>query len=424
MTARPGIWHHPEFRKLWSGHVVSDLGGTIGSVALPLTAVVTLGADALQMGVLVALQQAPVLLFSLLAGVWVDRRPRRPLIVVAELGRAALLATIPAAALLGLLRIEQLYVVGFLAGTLKLVFDLASTSFLPALIGRKDLVDGNAKLQMSAAATEAGGHALGGVLVRLVSAPLAIAFDSFSFLVSALFAYRIRARETHAGVEQERDTNIWREIREGMRVLMQTPAIRAMTISSTIGSGGSAVQQTVFALYLTNELLLGPVWFGVVLGILGAAAFVGTFLAGPAERYFGPGPALILGSFFWGGGGVLLALVSPMMPFMLPLLALAQVSSGIGRSIASINQLSLRQAITPDHLLGRVNASRRLLVFGIIPFGALLGGILGESLGLRTALFAGADIQILGFVYTAQSPLRSVRRTPTQYPEPGHNFSS
>ena len=134
-----------------------------------------------------------------------------------------------------------------------------------------------------------------------------------------------------------------------MRVLMQTPAIRAMTISSTIGSGGSAVQQTVFALYLTNELLLGPVWFGVVLGILGAAAFVGTFLAGPAERYFGPGPALILGSFFWGGGGVLLALVGPMMAFMLPLLALAQVSSGIGRSIASINQLSLRQAITPDH---------------------------------------------------------------------------
>ena len=413
MIARPGLWQHREFRKLWSGHVVSGLGGAIGSVALPLTAVVTLGADAMQMGVLVALQQAPVLLFSLFAGVWVDRLPRRPLIVVAELGRATLLATIPAAALFGLLRIEQLYVVGFLAGTLKLVFDLASTSFLPALIGRDDLVDGNAKLQMSAAVTEAGGRALGGVLVRLVTAPLAIAFDAFSFLISALFASRIRVRETHAGVEQERDTSIWREMAEGMRVLMRTPPIRAMTISSTIGSGGGAVQQTVFALYLTNELSLGPVWFGVVLGILGAAAFVGTFLAGPAERRFGPGPALIVGSFFWGSGGVLLALVSPEMAFMLPLLALAQVSSGIGRSIASINQISLRQAITPDHLLGRVNASRRLLVFGIIPFGALMGGVLGESLGLRAALFTGAAIQILGFVYTARSPLRHVRHSPT-----------
>ncbi len=416
MTPRPGLWHHREFRKLWSGHVVSDLGGAIGSVALPLTAVVTLGADAMQMGVVVALQQAPVLLFSLFAGVWVDRVPRRPLIVAAELGRAALLATIPAAALLDLLRIEQLYVVGFLAGTLKLVFDLASTSFLPALIGRDDLVDGNAKLQMSAAVTEAGGRALGGVLVRLVTAPLTIAFDAFSFLISALFAARIRVFETHAVVEQERDTSIWREIGEGMRMLMQTPPIRAMTISSTIGSGGSAVQQTVFALYLTNELLLGPVWFGIVLGILGAAAFVGSFLAGPAERRFGPGPALILGSFFWGGGGVLLALVSPTMAFLLPLLALAQVSAGIGRSIASINQISLRQAITPNHLLGRVNASRRLLVFGIIPFGALLGGILGESLGLRAALFVGAGIQVLGFIYTALSPLRSVRRTPELLP--------
>ncbi len=412
MTARPGLWQHREFRKLWSGHVVSDLGGAIGSVALPLTAVVTLGADAMQMGALVALQQAPVLLFSLFAGVWVDRVPRRPLIVAAELGRAVLLATIPAAAVLGLLRIEQLYVVGFLAGTLKLVFDLASTSFLPALIGREDLVDGNAKLQMSASVTEAGGRALGGILVRLVTAPLAIAFDAFSFLISALFAYRIRVSETHALVEGERDTSVWREMGEGMRVLMRTPPIRAMTISSTIGSGGSAVQQTVFALYLTNELTLGPIWFGVVLGILGAAAFVGTFLAGPAERRFGPGPALIVGSFFWGGGGVLLALVSPMMAFMLPLLVLAQVSTGIGRSIASINQISLRQAITPDRLLGRVNASRRLLVFGIIPFGALLGGVLGESLGLRTALSAGAAIQILGFIYTALSPLRTVRHTP------------
>ena len=254
--------------------------------------------------------------------------------------------------------------------------------------------------------------------MRLVTAPLTIAFDAFSFLISALFAARIRVFETHAVVEQERDTSIWREIGEGMRMLMQTPPIRAMTISSTIGSGGSAVQQTVFALYLTNELLLGPVWFGIVLGILGAAAFVGSFLAGPAERRFGPGPALILGSFFWGGGGVLLALVSPTMAFLLPLLALAQVSAGIGRSIASINQISLRQAITPNHLLGRVNASRRLLVFGIIPFGALLGGILGESLGLRAALFVGAGIQVLGFIYTALSPLRSVRRTPELLPTP------
>ncbi|MEE9281029.1 MAG: MFS transporter [Myxococcota bacterium] len=406
------LWRHREFGKLWSGHVISDLGSAIGSVALPLTAVVTLGAGATQMGVLVALEQTPVLLFSLLAGVWVDRLPRRQLIVAAQIGRAVLLATIPVAAVSGVLRIEQLYVVGFLAGTLKLVFDLAATTILPTLIGRRDLIDGNAKLQMSTGVAEASGRVLGGLLVRLVTAPLAIAFDALSFLLSGLLAILIRTAEPDVSQVGADKVGLWREIGEGMRVLVQTPPIRAMTISATVGSFGGAIQQTVFALYLTNELSLGSVWFGIILGILGAAAFVGTFLAGPAARRFGPGPALIVGTFFWTGGAVLLALVSPQMASVLGLLGLAQISSGIGRSIASINQISLRQAITPDHLLGRVNASRRLLVFGVIPFGALLGGALGESFGLRSALFAGAGVQVVGFIYTWLSPLRAVRQQP------------
>jgi MFS family permease len=368
------------------------------------------------MGVLVALEHAPVLLFSLFAGVWVDRLPRRPLMVAAETGRAALLGTIPVAALLGLLRIEQLYVVGFLAGTLKLLFDLASTSFLPSLIGRRDLLEGNTKLQMGSSVMEAGGRVIGGVLVRLVTAPLAIAFDALSFLISGLFASLIRTDEPPAPEARAAGTGPWHEIAEGMRMLMRTPPIRAMTIAAAIGGFGGAIQQTVFALYLTNELSIGPIWFGIILGTLGAAAFGGTFLAEPTAQRFGPGPALIIGTFFWSSGAVLLALVGPQTAFVLALLGLSQISAGIGRSITSINQISLRQAITPDHLLGRVNASRRLLVFGVIPVGALLGGFLGESFGLRVALFVGAGVQVASFVYTWLSPLRAVRRQPAPFP--------
>ncbi len=403
--------------KLWSGHLVSDLGSAVGAVALPLTAVITLGADVGQMSVLIALEQTPVLLFALFAGVWVDRLPRRPLIVAAEIGRGLLLATIPAAALMGALSMEQLYLVGFLAGTLKVLFDLASTSFLPSLVGRDELVDGNAKLQMSGAVADAGGRAAGGVLVKLLSAPLAIGIDAISFVLSGLVASFIRTPEPERASRASSPAGgVWGEIGEGMRVLLRTPEIRAMTIGSTIGSMGGAVQQTVFALYLTRELGVGPVWFGLVLAALGAAAFGGTFLARPAALRLGPGPAVIAGSLFWSAGSVILALVGPQSSAVLALLLLSQLTAGVGRSVASINQISLRQAITPDRVLGRVNASRRVLVFGVIPFGALLAGAIGEALGLRAALYVGAGIQVISFVYALCSPLRSVRTLPAPLP--------
>ena len=403
---------------------MSDLGSAVGSVALPLVAVVTLGADAVQMGMLVAISQTPVLLFALFTGVWVDRLPRRPLIVGAEFGRGALLASVPAAALLGVLCMEQLYVVGFLVGTLKVVFDLASTSFLPTLVERGELVEGNAKLQMSGSAAEAGGRAAGGVLVKLLGAPMAVGLDALSFIGSGLVALRIRVDERVTRGPAAPRGGMWREIGEGMRVLLRTPAIRAMTFSSAIGSFGGAVQQTVFALYLIRELDIGPVWFGLVLAALGGAAFAGTFLARPAEQRLGPGPAVIAGSFFWAAGAVILAGVTPQTGFVLGMLLLAQLASGLGRSVASINQISLRQAITPDRVLGRVNASRRVLVFGVIPFGALLGGVLGESFGLRVPLLVGAAVQVAGLAYAARSPLRSVRRLPPPLPDVGSASSA
>lgn len=401
---------HPDFLKLWSGQSISSFGSAITTLALPLTAVLVLQATPVQMGLLAAVGFLPHLALGLPAGVWVDRWPRRPILIVTDLGRAALLGSVPLLALLGALRMDYLYAAAVLVGVCTLFFDVAATSYLPSLVSRDDLLEANSTSALSSALAGTIGPALAGGLVQLLTAPVAIAADAVSYVVSALCSGLIQAAETPAPPAQRR--RLWSEIGEGLRVLIDDPILRPIIGASTVGSFGGAMRQAVFVLFLVRGLGLPPALLGLVYAVGGVAAMLGAVLAGPTRDRFGPGQAIVGGTLLWCAGNALIPLARGSLVVALPLVLAAQVISGIGTPVYSINQITVRQATVPYRLLGRVNACRRFLVFGVIPLGALLGGALGQALGLRTALVVGVAWQALSALWLLLSPVRTLRETP------------
>ena len=406
------LWFHTEFLKLWIGQSISGFGSAITTLALPLTAVVILHATAEQMGMLRAALTLPALLMSLLLGVWIDRMRRRPMLIAADLGRMLLLGLIPLAAWLGFLRIEYLYVVGLLVGVLTVLFDIAITSYLPSLVPREALVEGNSKLQQSSSFIGIVGPGAAGTLIGMVTAPMAITVDAFSFLASVISLWLIRTPEQRSELSASVRSLLWKEIGEGLHALWQTPVLRDMIIFTTIGSFFITIQQTVFVLFIINELKLTSLQFGLVVSSSGVASLIGALLVSRIAHRLGPGPTIILGQGFTGLGGVLLAVAGGPPALALFLLVSGQISFGLGTPLYSVNQIALRQAMTPRHLLGRVNASRRFLVFGIMPLGALLSGLLGSTLGLRPTLIMGAGGLLVAFLWVLFSSIRQVRTFP------------
>lgn len=402
------LWRHPDFRRLWIGQTVSGFGSAITGVALPLTAVVILGATPGQMGLLGAASSLPALLFGLVVGVWVDRVRRRPLLIISELGRGLLLAGIPLLALLHLLGMAHLYVIAFLLGTLSLFFDIAITSFLPGLLPREQLVEGNSKLQISGSLASIAGPGLAGLLIQLITAPFAIVLDAVSYFVSAANLLFIRSVELPRDASQA-NRKLGHELAEGIRFVLRESAIRAMTIGSAFGSLAVSIQGVVYIIFLTRELRLEPFWIGIIFGSIGVASLLGAVAATRVAGRIGPGPAVIAGTFLEMVGMLLIPLAPASSALAIPFLIVAQVFSGIGYPIYNISQLSLRQALTPDRLLGRVNASRRFIVFGIGPLGALAGGVLGQSIGLRGTLGVAATMLGISVLWMILSPLRTMR---------------
>ena len=406
-----GLWRHPDFLKLWAGQTVSLFGLSVTGLALPLVAVLTLDATPVQMGLLSAAGYAPFLLVGLVAGACVDRMRRRPILIAADLGRALLLASIPVAALVDALRMEQLYAVGFTVGLLTVFFDVAYQSYLPALVPRERLIEGNSKFEASHSLAQIAGPGLGGLLVQLLSAATAIALDAASYLVSAIFLAAIRTPEPRP--ERHADRSLPREIGEGLRLVVGNPLMRGIAgCTATSNLFGSALT-AVYVLYATRELGLGPAQLGVTFAAFGPGGLLGAVLAARLARRFGLGPALTgslaLGSLSWlvvlfaGGPPVLAA----------SLLATANALATVGGTVYNVNQVSLRQAITPDRLQGRMNATMRFLVWGVIPIGALLGGVIGDALGLRAAIATGAVGTLLAPLWLLLTPVYAVRRAPT-----------
>lgn len=405
------LWRHTNFLKLWSAETISAFGDAISDVAFPLIAIITLSAGAREMGILRALENAPILLFGLFIGAWVDRVRHQPLMIATQLGRGILLATVPVATLMGVLRIELLYCISFLGGMLSAIFTLATTTFLPSLVRHKDLVEGNSKLSVSRSATRIVGPGLAGLLVERITAPFTVALNGLSCLISGACLVFVRPIES-VQVRDQRTQGIWHEISEGLRTIFIHPILLAMIIGTTIGSFGGAIHGTVFILYLNHELMINPTWLGIILASAGGASLLGATLANLGTQRYGPGAMLIGSTLLMGIGMGIVPLAAEVGMFTIPILILAQASQSIGLTVYSINQISLRQAITPRELLGRVNASRRVLVFGVIPFGAMISGALGETIGLRLTLVIGAIVALASFVFHLLSPLRHVTDFP------------
>ena len=408
-----GLWRHTDFVKLWVGQSISLLGSQITFLALPLTAVLVLDATPAQMGFLTAAEAIPSLLVGLFVGVWVDHYRRRPILIAADLGRAALLIVIPIAAILGVLRIEHLYIVAFLVGALELVFDVAHRSFLPSLVKREQLVEGNSKLEMSRSVAMIVGPGVAGGLVQWVTAPIAIAVNAISFLISALFLGWIRTPEL-APKPSDQQQNIWGEIGEGLKLVSNNRLLRA--IAGCIGTLGlfNSVLEAVLVLYVTRELGIGPGLLGLAFASGSVGFLLGALLPGWATRRFGLGPGIIGGLLLVGLSDLLIPLLDGSMAVVVILMVLmvAQFFFGLGFVIFNTGQVSLRQAITPDHLQGRMNAVMSFIGWGVVPLGGLLGGGLGEMIGLRPTLLLAALGEILAVLWLLLSPMRSLPEQP------------
>jgi predicted MFS family arabinose efflux permease len=404
---RTGLWKDSDFVKLWLGRAVSHFGSGITGIALPLTAVLILGATPAQMGILAALDGVSVLVIGLLAGVWVDRVRRRPLLIATDLGRAVVLSTIPLAALLGVLRIGQLYLVAALAGMLTVIFNVASAAFLPSLIPQGSLVEGNSKLAMSDSLAEIGGPAVAGPLVQLISAPLAILFDALSFLFSACSLGLIGKPEPPPAA-REQSQSIWSDLVEGLRMVLKNPLLRTLAGSAGIFSLFGNFIGALYALYVIRQLGAPPIFLGLLIASGGVSALAGAFLAERVVQRFGLGRTVAVGLFMYGATGLLIPLAGGSVALALSLLFLSQLIGDASVSIYLIAEMSLRQSLVPANLLGRTNASIQFLSQGIAPVGALLAGTFGGLIGLRLTILIGVLGVMLAGTWLLLSAVRKV----------------
>jgi len=409
LRPRGALWHNRDFRRLWAAQTVSQFGSEITGLALPLVAILLLDASTFEIAALAVVDWLPFFLFSLPAGVWIDRLPRRPILIAADLGRAAVLGSIPLAYVFDILTLGQLYLVGLLAGTFTVFFDLSYQSYLPSVVERDELSEGNSKLEVSRSSAQVAGPGAAGVLVSVLTAPYAILVDAISFLASALFLSRIARPEPKPVRSREERVGFRTEIREGLRFVLRHPLLRPIVIFVGASNVFVTMLFAIYLVYAVRELGLDAKTIGVIFSLGSLGSLVGALTASRVARRAGIGPGLISAATTGGLGLLLIPLARG--DLVIPLLVVANVLWGFFVLNYFVSAISLIQAITPDHLLGRTNASRRFLVQGVIPVGALLGGTLGTVLGLRTTVAIGAIGASVAVLPLVLSPLRTVKTT-------------
>lgn len=408
-AGRPAsLWRHPAFLKLWAARTVSVLGSQFTRLALPLTAALFLGASPTAMELLAAASAAPIPLFGLVAGAWVDRLPRRPVLVACDLGSAALLALVPALALAGALRMAHLWAIAFLVGTLNVVFSVASQAYLPALVDRARLVEGNSRFEVSRAIGQMGGPSLAGLTIQALGAPLALAVDAVSFLLSGALLGAIGGAEP--APDRVRRAPLPREVREGLAFVFASPYLRAVAGAGALGNFCYAGTEALYLLFVTGELGVTPAAIGVVFSFGGLGAFLGASLTGRLAARLGVGPVLV-------GTTALLAVLNFVPALATPAVALpVLVAAGfLGPVVVVVNVVtgvSLCQALTPARLQDRVNATMYVLTWGAVPLGGLLGGALGQALGLRPTILLTATCHLAAVLLVLLSPVRVMHAMP------------
>ncbi|MBS2553717.1 MFS transporter [Catenulispora sp. NL8] len=409
----------PDFRRLWVGVTASQLGEQATVVVLPLFAVLTLHASAGHLGLLRAIEQAPILLLSLFVGAGVDRWRTRTVMVLTDIARTLALVATATASLFGWLGLPALFVVAFAVGALSVCFDVAYQASLVRLVPREQLVSGNSALEGSRSAAQIAGPALGGTLVSLLSAPAAASCTALFFALSALSIRRIRTRESVALTERSaRPAPVWRRIQEGLRFVARETVLRTVCLASAAFQFSYAAMMTVYLLFLPRELHLSGTAIGFALAATGPGALLGSMLAGRLPSRFGYGAVLISAaaladsSFLWvaalpgsgsssGSGSTIVTL--------LVLLAVSFVF-GTGGQLVNVTVMAVRQAATPHEMQGRVAATITFAGMGLTPLGSLLGGLLAEEWGLRISLLVTAAGMLLSPVLMAASPLARLGR--------------
>ncbi|MFD9130335.1 MFS transporter [Kitasatospora sp. NPDC059571] len=403
-AAVPALLRTVRFRRYWTGQSVSAVGDQVTVLVLPLIAVATLHADAALMGLLAAASWLPSLLFALPAGGWADRRSdRRRVMIAADLGRAALLLSIPAAYGLGVLTAGQLFAVAFGAGTLSVLFDVCNAPVFVAVVPDGRFVEGSSLVNGSRALASVAGPGVGGLLVQVLAAPLALVADALSFLGSALTLHRIRPAEPPA--EGRRGG-----VAAGLRFLARTPVMRAALLGTATVNLFTFMIAALLVLYATGPLGLSAGLLGLVLGAGAVGGLIGAAATGRIVRRIGIGRGVVLG---------LVAYPAPLLlipaahggPAALLLLA-AEFGSGIGVMILDITLGSLFAAVVPDRLRSRVSGAYQAVNFGVRPLGSVLGGVLGSTLGLRPALWVAAIGALTSFLWLLPSPIPGLRSLP------------
>jgi MFS family permease len=405
----PRLLRGTPFRRYWSAQTVSLFGDEISALALPLFAVLGLHAGPAEMGYLIAAALIPNLLFSVLAGAWIDRYPhKRRVMILADVGRALLLTAVPVAFLLDVLTLGQLYVVAFLSGTMAVLFEVSNSTLFVSLVPRKDYMAANTLLNGSRATSFVAGPSAAGILVQTLTAPIALLADAVSYLVSAVLLMKIRP------VEPPPSDARGLGIGQGLRFIARSPVLRSTLLGATTLNLFNYMFAALFVLYVSTELGVSPGLLGAVIGAGAFGALLGAAVTGRVARTFGIGRTLVLSFVLFPAPLLLVPLAGEATPFLLGLLFVAEFFSGLGVMMLDITNGSVQTAATPDALRARVSGAQRTINYGIRPIGALLGGALGANLGVRPALWIATIGATAGVLWVLPASVRKLRDLPEQ----------
>jgi len=423
-TAAPRrrLINDPGFVRLWAAETISHLGSNFSHLAMPIVAIQLLNAGPMEIALINLADTLPFLVIGLLVGALIDRLPRRGVLIVADLGRAVLLLTLPISYVLGFLSIPQLIVIGFLLGTLTVFFDVAYQAYLPSLIPKEDLVEGNSKLEFSRSAAGLLGPSLAGALIALVKAPLAVVIDAISYLISALFLFSIKPH--HDSVAEQNDSaapkrvtprgSLRSDIVAGLRFVFGHPALRTIGGATATSNLFGSMAGTVMMLFAYNELGLSVAFIGFAATLGSAGGLISALLADKISKRLGVGRTIVLTIPWTGPLAAVLAFCQPGNDVLNALvIGGGFFASAVSGALYNINQVSLRQALTPPEMAGRMNATMRWFVWGTLPIGSLIGGFLGAGLGLRETLLIGGIGGTFAFVPLLFGPVWGIKEMPT-----------
>lgn len=410
------LWQDGDFLKFWAGETIAQIGEQVTKLALPLTVILTMNAGPTQVGIVNATYYAPFLAVTLFVGAWVDRVRRRPLMIASNVLRVLLVASVPVLGMAHLLTLWYVYLAALLIGVLTVIFDVAYQSYLPSLIGKEQLIEGNSKLQASASIAQVGGPGLGGLLIELTTAPIAMLVTAASFAVSVTTLTSIRRAEPRPSAPARR-RSMWRDVGAGISVVGRNGYLRACALQSGIYNFCWMSLSTVFVLYAIRDEHYNAGTLGLVMSGGALGSLIGSITARRLKNRFGLGTSIVGALFVCCAAPLLVPAAPGSGAVPMTMFAVAFTGTGFGATVANVQIISLRQAITPELLLGRMNAGYRFISWGMLPLGALFGGWLGGVIGLRPTLYTTGYLFLLAPVVVLLSPVRRLKDFPAQIEE-------